>query len=162
MNKNWEKFLTFSKLEALKKQEILENKFEINKLENYELNDSLDEITFKKNNDIEIKASIMVVGLISKQPNLWYWATDVNSLELYSSNQLYKLKDVGRKYNFKALINSCWKANEDDGIEMISIATKILNSEGFFILKSDNVDYYLVLNNIQTINTKKKKLKNKR
>ena len=95
--------------------------------------------------DASLKADITVVGGVSKHEGtfLWAWAND--AIPAHAKRGMEKVRDFGVANDLGLLITPEWPGGHPDGLEMLALAGRILDSEGAWVAPHGDGALYFLL-----------------
>jgi len=108
-------------------------------------------IEFSDSGVVKLRIKYENVGSVSTVSNTWLWAWDNQYLLPQVKSEIIKLKDFGKKMNFKRLTKAKWCGDEYDGWEMTAIAANIMNAKGAYRVPSDNLFSFFIFKEIEDL-----------
>jgi hypothetical protein len=108
-------------------------------------------LTFSDSGVAKLIIDYEEVGSLSLKSNTWLWAWANPHLEEVVKSEISRVRDYGKKRDFKKLTDRKWKADEYDGWEMTAIAAYLLKAKGAYrVPSSDSLLYsFMIFKDIQ-------------
>lgn len=155
----WNKIINIINEETIKIQEQMDLRYDLNKYDTNVLDLNNGAIYFIIDKKVKAWGNVQIVGTIDKKENLWDWSYFDENIPDKSKTLMAEIKTFGEKNEFIALINTKWKAEDVDGLQMSSIALNIMRGLGIYKTEDKNKTYYLILEDLKIIKNDKNKLK---
>jgi hypothetical protein len=105
-------------------------------------------IIFQRGDDI-LTAHLRLVGSISACQGtfLWGWAND--SIPVVAREGLEVLRSFGQQNELNLLIEPEWPAHKADGLEMLAVASRVLDADGSWVDQSGDLTLFFLLDNFR-------------
>ncbi len=94
-----------------------------------------------------VEASICVVGTASDDGFLWGWAND--SLPRLVTRALDRVRAFGEEHDLPLLTTGKLSGGSAQGKECAALAARILDADGVFLDRADNITVFFVLANFR-------------
>ena len=109
------------------------------------------QISFR-NLEHTVRADICVVGStsISEGTFLWSWAND--SIPDISKQRIHEVRAFGETHDLPLLQDAEWPATKEDGLEMLTVSSRILDAKGAWVAPVDDVTLFFALLNFNLEN----------
>ena len=138
-------------LDFFRKQNDLEEVYGLGKFERYDLDSKNAKLVFKNQGIDCITASIQILGSLSTTDNTWLWAWENPSLPKHLTHQIHPLQEHFKEINFLPLAEDTLEDNDQRIIEVMAIATHILQSKGVYKHYSDTQVIFMAINDISQL-----------
>jgi hypothetical protein len=125
-----------------------EEKFHISSCPRWHYDFDCGTLTFSRDGEPKIVASIQVVGTTSVSGGTWLWAWANQSLPKRVIEGSVKVREFGEKERLPELTQKSWPDNEYLGWEMAAIAAKVLGAKGAYRCPGANGFIYLVYSSL--------------
>lgn len=108
-------------------------------------------ITFRNANHT-VCADICVVGStsISEGTFLWSWANE--TIPHISKERIYEVRTFGETHDLPLLVDAEWPGTKEDGLEMLTVSSRILDAEGAWVAPVGDVTLLFALLNFNLEN----------
>ena len=102
------------------------------------------QITFQKNHGAVV-ADITLVGTLSHPEKSFLWAWADGEIPEQVIGQIERIRDFGTQNDLDLLINPCTPAGHPEALELAIIAGRVLDAQGLFVDKCDDLTLYFLL-----------------
>lgn len=101
--------------------------------------------------DDRVEADLCVVGSHSSAEGtfLWAWAND--RIPATARRGLERVRQFGKENGLGLLTDAEWPAKHADGLEMATVAARVLDAAGIWIAPMGDVTFYFALMNIRSV-----------
>jgi hypothetical protein len=107
------------------------------------------EISFDRGHDL-IVADLCCIGSTSSAEGTFLWAWANERTPAAATRDLDKVRAFGETHDLGLLIDAEWRGGKPDALEMLALATRILDGEGAWIAPMGDVTLYFVLRNFRS------------
>jgi hypothetical protein len=149
--KDTKEFEELSKIsyEYLKKQqEEVEEKYGIEKYENWFYDQEKGTLSFSDKGIDKIIIKYEEVGSISKTSNTWLWSWANPHLDYKIKTDVNLVKEYGEKQKLEKLIKRKWNADEYDGWEMTAISAYLMRAKGAYRVPTEKTFSFMIYKEI--------------
>jgi hypothetical protein len=149
--KDTKEFEELSKIsyEYLKKQqEEVEEKYGIEKYENWFYDQEKGTLSFSDKGIDKIIIKYEEVGSISKISNTWLWSWANPHLDYKIKTDINLVKEYGEKQKLEKLIKRKWNADEYDGWEMTAISAYLMRAKGAYRVPTEKTFSFMIYKEI--------------
>ena len=149
--KDTKEFEELSKIsyEYLKKQqEEVEEKYGIEKYENWFYDQEKGTLSFSDKGIDKIIIKYEEVGSISKISNTWLWSWANPHLDYKIKTDVNLVKEYGEKQKLEKLIKRKWNADEYDGWEMTAISAYLMRAKGAYRVPTEKTFSFMIYKEI--------------
>ena len=100
--------------------------------------------------DFEVVADLCCVGTASRNDGtfMWSWAND--ALPAPARRGVDRIREFGEHNGLPLLTTAEWRGGEPEGKEMVAVAARILDAEGVWIERADDVTLFFTLSHFRT------------
>jgi|SoiMethySBSTD1v2_1073268.scaffolds.fasta_scaffold430194_2 hypothetical protein len=100
--------------------------------------------------DFEVVADLCCVGTASRNDGtfMWSWAND--ALPAPARRGVERIREFGEHNGLPLLTTAEWRGGEPEGKEMVAVAARILDAEGVWIERADDVTLFFTLSHFRT------------
>lgn len=85
------------------------------------------------------------IGTFSRKSKTWLWAWANKNTYPNVRTDSEKIREFGLKNKYDKLTKSTWDAEEEDGWEMLAIASRLLNPLGVYRIDSEDIPMFIIL-----------------
>ncbi|MCE2971959.1 MAG: hypothetical protein LW852_00800 [Sediminibacterium sp.] len=149
--KDTKEFEELSKIsyEYLKKQqEEVEEKYGIEKYENWFYDQEKGTLSFSDKGIDKIVIKYEEVGSISKTSNTWLWSWANPHLDYKIKTDVNLVKEYGEKQKLEKLIKRKWNADEYDVWEMTAISAYLMRAKGAYRVPTEKTFSFMIYKEI--------------
>ena len=109
------------------------------------------QITFRTA-DHQVRAAICIIGStsISEGSFLWSWANE--TIPHISKERIYEVRTFGKTHDLTLLVDAEWPGTKEDGLEMLTVSSRILDAEGAWVAPVGDVTLFFALLNFNLEN----------
>jgi hypothetical protein len=125
--------------------------FEINSFKNWHYDMYKETLTFSNKGVPHIIATIQVAGSISKKSETWLWGWANPHFPTNVTEKLSTVRAFGEEHGILKLTQEKWDATEEDGWEMSSVASRLIQAKGVYRCPTDNGFLFLILTQIERL-----------
>ncbi len=99
----------------------------------------------------KVEARVIPVGSISTESNTWLWAWANPHLDDVSMTEIERVRAFGEEHGINKLTDHKWDADEFDGGEMTSIASRLLEADSAYRSPSRTGFLFLLLTDLHYV-----------
>jgi hypothetical protein len=143
--KAWSGLLADSIAAAQRKQQLLENDFQLGRHKRWDWDQEKAQPVFSNDGIPALRCDIAFVGSVSTVSNTWLWSWANFSLTEAVRTVMEKVRAFGEARDFPKLIVPKWPARETDGWEMSSVAIEVLGARGIYRTPSQSGFTFLAI-----------------
>jgi len=145
MDNRWELLVIGARAQMAVRQPETYSKFKIDFSMQYEWNLDRAEIVFKSNGQTVVSARLQMLGSICNPNGNWLWSWANESIPEGSKHRLVEVRKYGETNGFTKLTLGEWRANGDDGHDVMMVAAGILDAQAYFHDHYHNMALFFVL-----------------
>jgi hypothetical protein len=132
-------------------QSRVEKAFSLGQWERYDWAQERGELIFSHRGRIRVVADVQFVGTLSTRANTWMWAWANQSLLENIKAGARAVRAYGEKHSFHKLAAAHWRAEEEDGWEMTSVAAALLKAKGAYRTPDERGFTFMVITDIRWV-----------
>ena len=140
-------------VEFLQKQNNLEQKHNLSSYENGSLNTETANLTFAKTGKATITAKVQVIGTFTTSKNQWQWSWGNTSVSENLKQHAHQLKKHFQSIGAEHMLQDHLDGNEQMVVEIMAIATHVLNTKGAYRHVDDDTITYMAIMEITSENS---------
>ena len=140
-------------VEFLKKQNNLEQKHKLSSYENGSLNTETANLRFAKTGKATITPKVQVIGTFLTSQNQWQWSWGNPSVSKNLKQHAHQLMKHFQSIGADNMLQDHWAGNEQMAVEIMAIATHVLNTKGAYRHTDDDTITYMVIMEIESENS---------
>ena len=140
-------------IEFLKKQNNLEQKYNLASYESAYLNTNTANLTFAKIGKATITAKVQVIGTFSTTQNRWQWSWSNPSVSENVRQHAHQLKKHFQSIGADNMLHDHLDGNEQMAVEIMAIATHVLQTIGAYRRVDDDTITYMAIMEITSENS---------
>ena len=102
------------------------------------------QLTFRKSRDAVV-ADVTLVGTLSHAEGTFLWAWANSDIPEKAAGQIERVREFGEENDLPLLVNPTAVADHPEALELAVVAGRVLDAQGLFIDRGDDVTLYFLL-----------------
>lgn len=105
-------------------------------------------IFFMRGHD-RVAADLCLIGTASTSGGTFMWAWANDAIPLAARRGLEAVNAFGQKHGLSPLVEAEWPAGRAEGLEMLAVASRVLDAEGCWVDNSGDLTLFFALRNFR-------------